>query len=219
MPSFASTFFGRVLPSLAVLAAAGVAGLFGLEMVRSRAESAVYRDRLAALTTDYAALTERYNAAVKRAAVTELVVEQGALSVAVRTDAGEIKRIATPYDPAKEVYVDFALIDGRVWIRRVFDAATPPVFATVIDPDLVEIDWEGPGASFGQAVYRSLGEGRWVVTVTGSGALALTRADDQTPVALAPPPLVRAFEEVEAEARREAERVGWRELLARVLGP
>jgi hypothetical protein len=93
------------------------------------------------------------------------------------------------------------------------------VFATVIDPDIAEIDWDARGARFGQAVYRSLDDGRWVVSVSGSGALELARAEDEVPVALAPPPSVSSFGEIEAEARREAEGIGWRELLARVLGP
>lgn len=219
MRTTARIFFGRVLPAGAVLAASGVAGLFGLELIRARAEREVYRDRLESLSSDYDVLSDRYNDAVRRTAVTELVVEDGALSVAVRTARGEVERVATPYDPSGEIYVDFALIDGRVWIRRVFDAETPPVFATVIDPAIAQIDWDAAGASHGKAVYRSLGEGRWVVTVSGSGAIELARASDTgTPVALAPPPSVTPFEEVEAEAERERDQIGWRELLARVLG-
>lgn len=212
-------FFGRVVPSLAVLAAAGVTGMFGLELIRARAEREVYRDRLQSLSTDYKVLSDRYNDAVRRTAVTELVVKEGALSVAVRTARGEVERIDTPYDPKGEIYVDFALIDGRVWIRRVFDAQTPPMFATVVDPSIAEIDWDEGGARYGKAVYRSLSEGRWVVTVSGSGAIELARASDQqTPIALAAPPRVMEFSEVEAQAERESDKIGWRELLARVFG-
>ena len=218
MASFASMLFGRALPAVAILGATAAAGLYGLELVRSRAEASVYRDRLAALTDEYAGLRERFNDAVRRTAVTELVVDDGALAGVVRTQAGETKRIETAYDPANEIYVDFALVGGRVWIRRVFDAATPPLFATVIDPAVESVDWDGPGARFGQAVYRSLGEGRWVVSVSVSGALELSRAEGETPIALAPPPEVTPFNEVEAEARMEASAVTWLDLLDRWIG-
>ncbi|MAY74624.1 MAG: hypothetical protein CMJ31_07950 [Phycisphaerae bacterium] len=219
MASFASVLFGRALPAVAILAASGVAAMFGLELIRSRTEAAVYRERVETLTSDYEQLRSRFNDAAKRTAVTELVVENGDLSVVVRTDVGAIRRIETPYDPSREIYVDFALVEGRVWIRRVFDANTPPMFATLIDPDLETIDWEDEGARFGQAVYRSLGEGRWVVTVSGSGALQLARAPGDAPTALAPPPEVVPFDEIEAEARREASGVTWRDFFERLVQP
>ena len=109
---------GRAIPAVAVMAASGVAGLFGLELTRSRAESQIFKERLEALTDEHAGLIERYNTAVRRSAVTELMVEDGELSVIVRTRTGELDRVQTPYDPTGEIYVDFALIDGRVWIRR-----------------------------------------------------------------------------------------------------
>jgi len=219
MASFASMLLFRALPAAAVVAGSVAAGLFGLELARLRVEREVFRDRLERLTTDYATLAERYNSAVRQTAVTELVVENGGLDVVVRSVGGEMERIETPYDPSREIYVDFALIDGRVWIRRVFDASTPPSEATVVSPALATVNWNGPGASFGQAVYRSLEEGRWVVSVSGSGALRLGRAESEAPAALAPAPDIAAFEEIEIEARNEAARVGWDELVSRLFNP
>lgn len=207
----------RLVPVGAVVAASAAAGLLGLELTRSRVAGDVYRERLAALSGEYDALAARYNAAVRRSAVTELVVKGGRLDVVVRTAAGELERVRTPYDPSSEIYVDFALVDGRVWIRRVFDARTPPAEAVVIDPALATVDWDAPRAVMGKAVYRSLAEGRWVVTVSGGGSLELRRAEAAEPSELMRAPEVASFEAVEAAARREAEAVGWREVLERTL--
>ena len=51
--------------------------------------SEVYRERLAAVASDYEELRGRFNEAVRRTAVTELVVENGALSVAIRNAGGQ----------------------------------------------------------------------------------------------------------------------------------
>ncbi len=213
----AASVFVRAVQAVVVLSLLVVALAGAVELGRTRVEKEIYRQRLVDLTNEYAALVDQYNEAVRRTAVTELVVEDGALSVSVRTAAGELKRVATPADPSREVYVDFALVKGRVWIRRVFDENTPPSRATLVDPGLAEIDWNEPGASHGQAVYRSLGEGRWVVSVSGSGALELTKAPSDSPVTLAPPPEVRGFAEMEQAARDEARKVGWLEVLRRAV--
>lgn len=209
---------GRVIPASAVLAASGVAGLFGLELMRARAEREIYRDRLADLTQTYEALADRYNSAVRRTALTELVVENGALSVVVQSAAGRVAEIPTPFDPTGEVYVDYAVIGGRVWIRRVFDEHTPPSEGVEIDPALAHIAWNKDEHAVGKAIYRSLGEGRWIVTVAGNGALGLRRAEPGEEIALGPAPAVDRFEVVRDEARRSAEDIDWRDLLAGVLG-
>jgi hypothetical protein len=213
-----TTLLSRGLPALAIIAAAGVAGVFGLVQMRTSAERDVYRDRLRTITTEFDQLAAQYNRAVRQTAITELVVEDGRLSVVVRNGAGETETTQTPYDPSGEIFVDYAVIDGRVWIRRVFDQHTPPANALVLDPRLVTIDWNAPGADLGKTVYRSLGEGRWVISVSGSGALGLTRSEKNQPVPLAPPPEITAFAEVEREAERASEQVGFLEMLTRAVG-
>lgn len=218
MAATARLFFGRVIPACAVLAASGVAGLFGLELMRVRAERGIYRQRLADLSDTYSQLADRYNTAVRRTAMTELVVEGGVLTVVVRSAGGRIADVTTPYDPSAEIYVDYAIIGGRVWIRRIFDAETAPADAMVIDPALANIDWDEEAHELGKAIYRSLDEGRWIVTVAGNGGLGLRRAEPGEEIALGPAPSVAGFDEVQAEASRESERIDWRDLLARVLG-
>lgn len=214
----ATIILGRVVPALAVLGACGLAGVYGLELARSRAEREIYRERLESLVQGYEALAMQYNDAVRRTAVTELVVESGKLAVVVRTAQGELRRIDTPYNPSGEIYVDFVLVNGRVWIRRVFDASTPPALGTVIDPQFADVSWNQDGSSYGKAVYRSLDEGRWVVRVSGNGALELTKATESVAEVLQPPPQVSSFDEVAEEARREAEAITWSDLVNRMLG-
>lgn len=202
----------------AVLVAGAAALLIGLRAVRSDVSSDVYRTRLGELTEDYNALRREYNTAVARTAVTELIVEDNQLSVRVRTATGAEKVYPAPFDPRGEIYVDYAVVDGRLWIRRVFDASTAPSQGLVIDPALAEIDFEAPGVRAGKAVYRTLSEGRWVISVTGDGSLGLTRANGPQPAELTPAPEVRDFDEIEAEARREAQRVGLLDALRAMFG-
>jgi hypothetical protein len=209
---------GRVIPACALVAVSGVAGLFGLELMRARAEREIYRDRLADLTETYDDLANRYNTAVRRTAMTELLVEGGSLTVVVQSAGGRIADITTPYDPASEIYVDYAIIGGRVWIRRIFDEHTAPSDAMVIDPALASIDWDDTDAEVGKAIYRSLDEGRWIVTVAGNGGLGLRKAEPGEEIALGPAPAISDFGEIEAEAARKSDEIDWRDLLARVLG-
>jgi hypothetical protein len=177
----------------------GFAGLAGFRLIQKGVEAEVYRERLAAVASDYEELRGRFNEAVRRTAVTELVVENGALSVAIRNAAGEVQRFETPYDPAREIYVDYVVLDGRLWIRRVFDGETPPEHGMLIDPGLAEIDWNADPEGHGKAAYRSLEEGRWVVSVTGDGSLGLTRIEGEARPNLVPPPPVRDYDPVETE--------------------
>lgn len=207
-----------ILTGAAALGAVFVIGVVGLRLARADAAERVYRQRLEALAGDYESLRADYNRAVRRTAVTELVVKDGTVTALVRSAHGAIAEVPTEADPSKEVYVDFALVDGRVWIRRVFDAGTRPSDATVIDPRLADVDWDGPTASVGQAVYRTLGEGRWVVKVSGDGALGLERVADDAVVSLSEAPEVRSFEEVQAEVEDRVGKVGWRDALGAVFG-
>lgn len=193
---------------IAVLAAATVgASLAGYRMVESRVAADIYRKRLTALGADYEALRGRYNEAVRKTAVTELLVEDGELSVVVRTTAGVQETIPTPFDPSGEIYVDFVVQGGRLLIRRVFDERTSPSDGMVMDAALVDIDWSDPRLSVGKAVYRRLDEGRWVVTVTGDGSLGLARQSDPTPGTLPPAPDIRDYEEIEKTLAAEIERI------------
>lgn len=210
---------GQALLGAGLLAVGGVAGVAGLRWARAEAAGAIYRDRLVDLSARYEALRSVYNQAVTRTAVTELVVEGESLAVRVRTAEGTLHEIVTPFDPRLEVYVDYAIVDGRVWIRRVFDSATPPGEALVIDPKMAEIDWDLRGAEVGKAVYRSLSDGRWVVSVSGNGSLGLVRLDEGAPeVELVPPPAVSSFEAAKAEADEAAAEIGLGELLRRAVG-
>lgn len=217
-PGVVSAFVSRGLPALAALAFAGIAGLFGLSLARAHVERDVYRDRLRALASDYETLRDTYNTAVRQTSVTELIVEDGELSVAVRDATGGERTVDTPYDPSNEIYVDYAVVGGRVFIRRVFDGATPPVNGVVINPELAAIDWDDANNELGKAVYRSLGEGRWVIGVAGNGGLGLRRVLPDEIVTLAPPPEVGSFAEIEEEADEARQTVGWQDVLDAVLG-
>ena len=173
---------------------AAAAAVFGL--LDHMRDNQRLREELGGLRGEHEELRGAYNEAVRRTAVTELLVRDGALSVSVRTAAGEIAQIPTPFDPRQEIYVDFVVLDGRLWIRRVFDAATPPSEGVLIEPAVVEVNWDSAGSQVGKAVYRSLSEGRWLVTVTGDGSLGLARAEGSTNSDLESLPEVREFEPV-----------------------
>lgn len=199
----------HLLATLFLLAAV----VMGYEWSRSRLAGRVYQRQLRDLAEDYRVLQENYRTAVRKTAVTELLVDEGELSVSIRTAAGELKRIATPFDPAGEVYIDYIVVNGRLWIRRVFDDRTPPNQGVVIDPALAELDWTGDADMTGKAVYRRLSEGRWLVTVTGNGALGIKKAatGDQTP--LPAPPSIHAFSGSGAAAGETVGQIGFRDVL------
>ncbi len=189
----------RGLMSVALAALLAFAGLAAYQLLRTGLAADVYRARLEQAVGDYETLRGQYNQAVRRTAVTELIVEDGRLSVAIRDVGGTVRTLETPFDPAREIYVDFVVLDGRLWIRRVFDDRTPPEKGVLVDPALAEIDWSAEGAAYGKATYRSLTPGRWVVSVTGDGSLGLTRERDGIPIELASPPPVRSYEPIESE--------------------
>ena len=183
---------------VAVLAVA--AGLLTWRVGHDRVVAGVYRERVERLHGELRDRTDQYNAAVARTAVTELRVADGRVEVVIRDAAGERARIATPYDPAGEIYLDYVVLDGRLWIRRVFDAATAPDDAIVIDPRHADVDWsaDADARDHGKAVYRSLTDGRWVAAVSGDGALTLRRAADDAPSDLATAPEIHDFDPVAA---------------------
>jgi hypothetical protein len=160
----------------------GFAGV-GYRLVKSDVRASIYKDRLAELSGEYARVRDLYEGAVRRTAVTELIVKDGAVAIRVRRADGTMQTIPTPFDPAGEVYVDFAVVDGRLMIRRVFDGRTAPSAGVVVDDALRDVEWKtldptGTSMTMGKAVYRSLTDGRWVVAVSGDGSLGLRRAGD-----------------------------------------
>ncbi|MBM4107481.1 MAG: hypothetical protein FJ255_01490 [Phycisphaerae bacterium] len=214
----AATIASRLMLSTGVLLLAGVASLFTWRYLRADAEAQVYRDRLERMTADYETLRTTYNDAVRRTAVTELVVKDRKLSVRVRNAAGVVKDVATPLDPSREIYVDYVVLDNRLLIRRVFDHRTAPDQGVLIEPELGDVDWDAPGIAHGKAVYRVLAEGRWVITATANGALGLTRAPDHQPADLLPAPEIKDFAKIDEEAREQVRRLGLLDVLRRVIG-
>lgn len=202
----------------AVLVTVGVIGFIGMRFARADAANEVYQSRLRDLSTEYESLRSHYNQAVRQTAITELVVKDRKVTVQVRTIEGTQETIETSCNADKEIYVDFALIEGRLWIRRVFDADTPPSRATLINPKLANVDWNADGALVGQAVYRQLDEGRWIVNAAGDGALALTKVDEDQLITLSPPPQINAYEEVQSQIDERLDKVSWRDMFAAVLG-
>ncbi|MEM1097534.1 MAG: hypothetical protein AAGH92_01975 [Planctomycetota bacterium] len=181
--------------------------LLGYQVAKDSVTASIYRDRLVALQEQHRALTDRYNAAVTRAAVTELVVADAAVAVVVRGHDGVLERIDTPFSAEDEVFIDYAVLDGKLWIRRVFDEHTPPRDGTLIDPALAKIDWDDARAEHGKIAYRSLTDGRWVVSVSGDGSVGLKKVNEDTTVELVSKPDVEEFSPV-TEAEADAAKVG-----------
>lgn len=206
------TAITRVVSTSLTIAIAGGAGLLAYQYLRAGAAADIYRTRLTQLATEYEDLRSTYNEAVQKTAVTELAVREGKLSVRVVSETGVLREVPTPYDPTGEVYVDYIVRDGRLWIRRVFDAHTPPSQGVVIDPLLEAVAWGAGEAEVGKAVYRALDEGRWVVSVTGSGSLGLVKVADDAEVDLAGAPEVADFATVTVEADRDVESIGMAEV-------
>ena len=204
--------------NVAAVVLLGVAGYVGYQLVQANLKADIYKDRLTELASDYDALRQTYNQAVRKTAVTELVVEDGKLCVSIRNAEGMVKQTPTPFDPSGEIYVDYVVLDGRLWVRRVFDAKTPPSQGVVIEPELADVGWDDPALAHGKAVYRRLDEGRWIVTVTGDGSLGLAKASGNQPADLASVPPVRDYEPVDEQARAEVERIGVGDVMRRLVG-
>ena len=196
----------------------GALSLAGYQWARASVASDVYRDRLADIQHEYAQLADEYNQAVTPKPVTELLVEGGEISVIIRDGDGEERTIPTRFRAEREVFVDYALIEGRLLIRRIFDEDTAPKYATLIDDALLEVDWDAPGAMYGKAIYRRLEDGRWVVSVTGDGSLGLKRLEPDGERELSRHPTVREYAPVDAPDAEDTQRIGagdvWRHLFS-----
>lgn len=200
-----------MLRSLIILFAVillGTGGYLGYRLLGSSIEAEIYRSRLQELSRDHARLREQYNDAIRKTAVTELQVKDGRLDVVIRTADGQLQRIETSFDPSNEIYVDYVVVDGRLWIRRIFDSQTPPGRGLLIDPHFIDVSWDAENARHGKAVYRALGEGRWIVTVTGGGALGLARRRDDDDMGLAAPPALREYRPVSEEVHAAMREIG-----------
>lgn len=194
----------------------GAAGLFGYQLLRADLAAQVYRDRLEGLAGDYETLRGEFNEVIAKTAVTELVVKDNRVTVRVAGPAGAIETIQTPFTADAELHVDYAIVDGRLLIRRLYDEATPPNEAMLIDPSLAEIDWDASGARFGKTIYRTVGEGRWVISVSANGSLDLARAGEAEPIELAAGPPVREFDEIYADTKNQIGDIGPAEVFRRL---
>jgi hypothetical protein len=172
----------------------------------------IYQDKLQALAADYAALAEHYNHAVRQSALTELEVTTDSVAVLIRTVDGAVRHIPTPFDPRREIYIDYLVGNGRIWIRRLFDDATPPGNGLLIDPVWEEVDWAGAGLSYGKAIYRALDPGIWSIQVSGSGALSLEPVKASRSGDLVAMPEVRSFEEIQLSLDPGNLRIGWTDM-------
>ncbi|MEO0964943.1 MAG: hypothetical protein AAFY08_07470 [Planctomycetota bacterium] len=187
------------LLALVVLAAGGVAGY---QAYRQHHTVAGLREALDESRAAFDDLATDYNQAVRQTAVTELIVVDDTLTVVVKTAFGDVEAIATPYDPRREIYLDYVVIDGKVWARRVFDDLTPPGQGILIESRYGAIDWDAHAdADYGKAIYRKLTPGRWAITVTGNGALGLEKVADDAEIELVEPPtVVKRFHAIERSA-------------------
>lgn len=205
------------LTALVIVAMLSLAGLAGYRLVQSQIAAQVYRQRLTKLNADYDQLRQRYNQVVVKTAATLLLVHHGKLTVVVRDADGTVKKIPTPYDPSHEIYVDYIVKDGRLWIRRVFDDRTAPNKGTLINPRLGAIKW-GPSAPHGKAVYRALSPGVWEVTVTGNGSLGLHRCATCDASALVAQPPVRSYKPLKKDHPLPSLHIGPGQVFAHLLG-
>jgi len=197
-------FYRFLFPALV----SGALFLLGFLWVKEEVTSAIYRDKLDALAADYAALSQHYNEAVRRSAITELEVTEDSLAVLIRTADGDIRRIPTPFDPKREIYVDYLVGDGRIWIRRIFDETTSPQDALLINPVWDQVEWGTTHLTYGKAIYRALTPGIWSIQVSGNGSLDLEPASRSRVDLLMTAPPVRAFEEIQLEVEAATDSIG-----------
>ena len=195
---------------------AAIAAL-GYRVARDHVAADVYLERYTELNDQHNTLIEQYNKAVTRTAVTELVIADGQVKVNVRTADNRVESHDVPADPANAIYVDYVVKDGRLLIRRVFDSKSVPDDAGVINSELLNIDWSDPQVRHGKAIYRELSDGRWIVTVSGDGSLALAQVQEDVEVQLLPAPEVREYDPVD-ETRRAVQQIRPGEVLRRLFG-
>ena len=176
----------------------------GWRMGQTTAKAKWYRAELAALTehhqqlrNDHMALAKQYNQAITHTAVTEVVVKDGQLSIALMGLTGELDRVDLPFNAREEIFFDFVVVDGRLMPRRVFELNKQPV---QLDEKLAHINWHD-AATKGLAVYRAFPmDGRWKVSISGNGALGLSPVSPGERLELHPAPQLDAFAPADYEA-------------------
>lgn len=206
------------LLNVALLAAIAFAGYY---LIKSHVEADLYHEKLVALSQDYEKLKTNYNQAVKKTAVTELLVnEDGSICVVFVSMNGEEKVVPTKFRMGSEIFVDFVIIDGRAFFRRVFDENTAPKEAMLIDPKLQEVEWDKGHASSGKATYAKLTEqGRWVVTLTGNGSLDIRKKGDNEPqTVLVPSVDVNDYSQVEKDVKDTVNKISFGDVMGRLFG-
>jgi len=86
----------------------------------------------------------------------------------------------------------------------------------VIDPVMGDIEWTEE--DYGLAVYRPLTEGRWVISVTGGGALGLRHMPlEDEPPALAATPPVRSYDEMREEIDAQVGSISLKDIWRRIV--
>lgn len=191
---------------------------------RGNIVAGIYRQRLEELSANYQQLRRQYNEAVRKTAVTELVLEGGQLSVVIRTAAGVIETIPTHLDANQEVHVEYLVQDGKLWIRRVYTLSEPDpggrahASVAMINPSLADPPWSKDPSLKGLSVFRkNLTPGRWVVTTTGNAALDLKKLPPGQESQLTCPPPVRDFPAMEEEIRAEVAELGLMDFARNIL--
>jgi hypothetical protein len=191
---------------------------------RGNIVAGIYRQRLEEVSARYQELRGQYNEVVRKTAVTELVVDGGQVSVVIRTAAGIVETIPTHLDAAQEVHVEYLVLDGKLWIRRVYtlsdpdSAGQPAASVAMINPSLAQPPWSTDPNLKGLSVFRkNLAPGRWVVTTTGNAALDLKKLPEGQSSQLASPPPVRDFPAMEAQIRDEVAKLGVMDIARNIL--
>jgi len=196
----------------------GVAGLLGYNLTANHMAADIYQQRIAVLSAEYEDLRGMSNEAIRKTAVTELVVKNGALSVSVPMPDGTRKTVSTPFDPSDEIFCDFIQIEGRLWIRRMYTEHIAPNQGLKLHEQFDFIDWDAYPKILGRALYRPLREGRWIVTVTGSGALDISKVDEDAQVELISAPRVQDYEQIRKELRAEIDKIGPGDVIGHLIG-
>lgn len=210
----------RVVTSVAVvcflLMLTGVT-MVGLRFAKAAVAGDVYLKRLQQLEQDYGTLQERYNSAVRAAALTELRVNETSAQLWVRGSDGAVHHFQTPYKAGDVVNFEYVVWHGRVLIYGVYDRNTSPNDGTRIDPEQRLIDWSDASEPYTLAIGRKLTPGRWVVRMSGNGALTLAQADEQELVELEAPPSLERYDPIEREIEDATREVGLGEVFRRLL--
>lgn len=211
----------KKLATLCFIAITVVAFVMGYNFMRSNIAADFYRDRLREEVEKREALRQSFNEAVKKTIVTELLVQEDESICVVFVNADNTERVVpTPFKMGAVVYVDFIVLDNRVFLRRVYDEDTKPSEALFIDPQMQTIDWKKMDDLQGNAPFARLNKkGRWTVSVTGNNALQLTKADDSAkrqPLTYAP--TVKDYEEIAKEMDAQIDDIGVGDVISSIFG-